>query len=88
MTEREAIKGTYRHNKSGKLYEVIDVALHTETDEKMVIYQALYDSPDLAAEYGPNPYLCGLMRCSLSRLSWMVSCSRGLRNCSVRSVLY
>ncbi len=56
MTEREAIKGTYRHNKSGKLYEVIDVALHTETDEKMVIYQALYDSPDLAAEYGPNPY--------------------------------
>ena len=56
MTQANNIKGTYRHNKSGKLYEVIGVALHTETSEKMVMYQALYRSPDLEAEYGPNPY--------------------------------
>ena len=31
-------KGTYRHTKSGKMYEVIGVALHTETNEQLVIY--------------------------------------------------
>jgi hypothetical protein len=34
-------KGTYRHYK-GKLYNVIEVAIHTETLEDMVVYQALY----------------------------------------------
>ena len=33
--------GTYRHYK-GKLYNVIEVAIHTETLEDMVVYQALY----------------------------------------------
>jgi hypothetical protein len=34
-------KGLYEHYK-GKRYEVIDVAIHTETREVMVIYKALY----------------------------------------------
>ena len=34
-------KGLYEHYK-GKRYEVIDVAMHTETVELMVIYKALY----------------------------------------------
>ncbi len=49
------IAGTYRHTKSGKLYQVIDVALHTETGEKMVVYRALYDHAELAGEYGMRP---------------------------------
>ena len=36
--------GVYRHTKSGKQYEVIDVALHTETNEQLVIYRPLYES--------------------------------------------
>lgn len=34
-------KGQYEHYK-GKRYEVLDVAVHTETLETMVIYKALY----------------------------------------------
>lgn len=36
-------KGVYRHTKSGKQYEVIGVALQTETDEPLVIYRPLYE---------------------------------------------
>lgn len=36
--------GTYRHNKTNNLYEVVGVALHSETDEHLVIYRPLYDS--------------------------------------------
>lgn len=32
---------TYRHFK-GKLYKVLVIATHTETEEPMVVYQALY----------------------------------------------
>jgi hypothetical protein len=35
------VKGRYRHYK-GKLYEVIDIAIHSETLEEMVVYRTLY----------------------------------------------
>jgi hypothetical protein len=34
-------KGIYKHYK-GKIYEVIGVATHSESLEKMVVYKALY----------------------------------------------
>lgn len=37
-------KGIYRHSKSGKLYEVIGLALETETEDLLVIYRPLYEN--------------------------------------------
>ena len=37
----EIPKGLYEHYK-GNRYEVLDFAVHTETQETMVIYKALY----------------------------------------------
>lgn len=34
-------RGIYRHYK-GNLYEVLDVARHSETEEYLVVYRALY----------------------------------------------
>ena len=36
-------KGLYRHYK-GNTYEVMGTALHSETEETMIIYKALYES--------------------------------------------
>lgn len=44
--------GIYQHYK-GKKYEVIGAALHTETQEPVVIYKPLYDAE---AEYFVRPY--------------------------------
>ena len=45
MTYEEAVKtirpGRYRHFK-GNEYEVIGIARHSETEEPMVVYRALY----------------------------------------------
>lgn len=38
--------GLYRHFK-GMYYYVLDVATHSETGEKLVVYQKLYDERDL-----------------------------------------
>lgn len=34
-------KGVYRHNKSGKKYQVLGVALQTETNDALVVYRPL-----------------------------------------------
>ena len=39
-------KGKYRHFK-GNEYELIDIALHSETMEPMVVYRALYGEQGL-----------------------------------------
>ena len=44
--------GTYRHYKN-KLYTVIGVALHSETQEALVVYMPLYSS---VAKYWVRPY--------------------------------
>jgi hypothetical protein len=36
--------GTYRHSKTGHLYEVIGVALSTEESQAMVVYKPLWES--------------------------------------------
>lgn len=48
MDRQLKIHGLYRHFK-GKLYYVEDVAIHSETREKLVIYRALYDDYGLYA---------------------------------------
>jgi hypothetical protein len=40
--------GRYRHYK-GKLYDVIDVARHSETEELLVVYRCLYGDYSLWA---------------------------------------
>lgn len=37
----------YRHYKNGKEYIVLAIAYHSETMEKMVVYEGQYDTEDL-----------------------------------------
>jgi hypothetical protein len=46
--------GRYKHYK-GKFYQVIGVALDKAIENKVVLYHALYNCPELLDEYGPNP---------------------------------
>lgn len=46
----EQLLGKYRHFRNMQLYEVIGFGLHSETREDVVIYKALYESP----EFGLN----------------------------------
>lgn len=41
--EEELKKGKYKHYK-GNFYEVIGVAMHSETQEKLVVYKPLYEA--------------------------------------------
>lgn len=41
--------GIYKHYK-GKHYEVLGVAYHSETLEKLVVYKALYNSKEFGLE--------------------------------------
>lgn len=42
----EIVPGRYRHFKGGE-YEVLFTARHSETQEKMVVYRALYGARDV-----------------------------------------
>lgn len=45
MQSQSVLKlGLYRHTKSGKLYRVLGLAMHTETEESLVVYEPQYDS--------------------------------------------
>lgn len=44
--QREILPGKYRHFK-GNYYQVIGVATHSETQEKLVVYQPLYGESGL-----------------------------------------
>lgn len=44
--------GKYRHYKGGE-YEVLGIALNSETEEPLVVYRALYDSK---VQYWVRPY--------------------------------
>jgi hypothetical protein len=46
---KSAAPGKYRHYK-GKFYEVIGTVIHSETLERMVLYKALYDSPEFGKD--------------------------------------
>lgn len=43
ITLKNITPGIYKHYK-GKKYEVLNIATHSETLDKLIVYKALYDS--------------------------------------------
>lgn len=56
--KRETLDPRIPSRKSLYLYKIIDIAEHTETKEKLVIYQALYDNEDMGIRFNTyaRPY--------------------------------
>ena len=64
MTMDQLRLGKYRHYK-GNDYEVIGLAKHTETQEALVVYKALYDSK----EFGPDALWVRPLKMFLEKVS-------------------
>ncbi|MEK7593801.1 MAG: DUF1653 domain-containing protein [Patescibacteria group bacterium] len=60
--------GKYQHYK-GDFYQVLNVARHSETGGDYVVYQALYDDPEL----GPKPLFVRPLSMFTETVSWQNS---------------
>lgn len=49
LKNREILPGCYYRHFKGNIYQVVGVAIHTETEEEMVVYRAQYGEQGLFA---------------------------------------
>ncbi len=47
LKNREILPGCYYRHFKGNIYQVVGVAIHTETEEEMVVYRAQYGEQGL-----------------------------------------